>query len=443
MINDASASPEGRLDALRSLIAGADLGEFTAESNNHIHTIYSFSPYTPSMACLRGRQAGLQVVGSVDHDSIAAASEMREAASILGMGAVSGFECRAKIHSLADEESGNAPFADRKLNNPDSVGVAYLTVQAIPASRRDAVEAFLAPIRTARLERTRAMAEGANRLLEAQSVAPLDFEHDVVARSQFARGGTITERHLLFAMATRLIDHFGRGQALMTGLASMGVVLTDRQAQVLGDQANPYLDYDLLGTMKSAYLAEFYLQPERLEFGGELPDAATVVEFARSIGAVACYAYLGDVDASPTGDKKAERFEDAYLDELINYLVTVGFPAITYMPPRNTPAQLARLSELCRSRGLLEVSGVDINQPRQEFGCPELSQPTFAHLNETTWALVAHEILGEDPRYGLLDPRNPLAGIPLAERVGRYGDFGRRLARGDTPDAMVREMENL
>ena len=35
-------------------------------------------------------------------------------------------------------------------------------------------------------------------------------------------------------------------------------------------------------------------------------------------------AYLGDVGESPTGDKKAERFEDAYLDELMPALREMG-----------------------------------------------------------------------------------------------------------------------
>jgi len=46
------------------------------EVNNHIHTIYSFSPYTPSMAALRAWEAGLEAAGSVDHDSAEAAEEM-------------------------------------------------------------------------------------------------------------------------------------------------------------------------------------------------------------------------------------------------------------------------------------------------------------------------------------------------------------------------------
>lgn len=47
-------------------------------------------------------------------------------------------------------------------------------------------------------------------------------------------------------------------------------------------------------------------------------------------GGIAAYAYLGDVGNSVTGDKKAAKFEDDYLDELVGVLLELGFDAITY-----------------------------------------------------------------------------------------------------------------
>lgn len=442
VINDSAAKPDDRVAALRNLIDGGhQLPGFVEESNNHIHTCYSFSPYTPSMAALKGREVGLQVVGSVDHDSISAAAEMRDAAAICGMGAVTGFEIRAFFHSADDVALGHAPFADRKLNNPDSPGVAYLTVQGIPAWGRVRAEEFLAPIRAARLERTRAMTEAANQILADLGVPQLDFEQDVVGISQFAAGGTITERHLLFAMAKSLIDGVGRGKQLLEGLGGMGITIADPLVDVLGDETNRLLSYDLLGLLKAEYLSTFYIQPTRIVDGGELPDAADVVALAHEIGGIACYAYLGDISASPTGDKKAEKFEDEFLPELVDALTGLGFSAITYMPPRNTPEQLARIGDLASDAGLIEVSGVDINQPRQVFSCPQLQRAGYGHLNATTWALVVHEELSHlDPALGLLHPENPLAHLPLPERVAHYGALGPRLVAGASPESVAGDL---
>ena len=66
------------------------------------------------------------------------------------------------------------------------------------------------------------------------------------------------------------------------------------------------------------FLDGIFEQPDELE----CPDARSVVAFARSIGAVPAYAYLGDVGESPTGDKKAEKFEDDFLEELLDYVAS-------------------------------------------------------------------------------------------------------------------------
>jgi hypothetical protein len=98
------------------------------------------------------------------------------------------------------------------------------------------------------------------------------------------------------------------------------------------------------------------------------------------------------------------------------------------MPPRNTREQLARVRGLCTAHGLMEISGVDINSPRQSFNCPEVLRPDFMHLVDATWALIAHEklqALGD--RYGLFHPDNPLADRPLDGRIAAYASIGRRI----------------
>lgn len=418
--NDPALTPAQRIEALRATADREHFPSWVPESNNHIHTCFSFSPYTPTHAALLARRAGLKVVGSVDHDSIAAAAEMSEATRILGMGSVTGFEIRARFGQ-------GTPLGDRKLNNPDSVGVAYMTVQGVPAPMREKVAQWLAPKRAARLERTLAMAQRANRILADLGLEPFDPRLDMVGISQYANGGGITERHLLAAMASALIRGFGRGPSLVQGLDSMGVRIPDSLAHVMSDADNPHLMYDLLGVLKANYLDRIYIQPT-----DELPTSAEVVSFADSIGAIATYAYLGDVSASPTGDKKAEKFEDDFLDELFADMEDIGLRAVTYMPPRNTPEQLQRVHALALAHGMLEISGVDINQPRQRFTCEELRRQEFADLNEATWALVAHEALSSlDPALHLLGRTGRLSPDALAERIAQYAPLGRAIADGE------------
>jgi len=407
-----------RLAALRDIVrrtgkAAPPVGAH--EVNNHVHTFYSFSPYSPTAAAERARAAGLLAVGVMDHDSLAGAPEMREAGEILGIATTCGFELR--VNATGTRLEG------RKLNNPDSPNVLYMTVHGIPSRSDAAVCQFLKPIQAARQARSRLMVEGLGSVLPGYGIDSLDWHADVWEASRAAEGGSITERHILYAVARKVVQKAGTGKQLVSFLHdSVGLALSPRLESWLGDESNPSLLYDLLGLLKSSFLSKVFIQPDE----AECVPVREAVRFAEQIGAIPCYAYLGDVTDSPTGDKKAERFEDSFLDELMAECKRLGFRAITYMPPRNTLAQLQRVQRLCAQHGFMEISGVDINSPRQSFNCPELTRPEFAHLLDATWALIAHERMVEsDERRGLFHPANPLAGLTLAERIREYARIGR------------------
>ena len=427
-INDPKIDPAARLDALRSWEAARKKTTALAggtmpggEINNHIHTIYSFSPYTPCMAALLAREAGLCAAGSVDHDSIAAANEMIAACAILGIGGCVGFEMRVSFKNGAD----GGPFAHRKINSPDLEGYAYMTVQGVPASAIVKAAEFLTPVRRIRLERTKAMTIAANAALREAGLTEINFDADILAASKYAEGGGITERHLLAAVAEKLILKYGRGPDIVDGLgAALGIKASPKIAAVLSDAGNPHYLYDLLGILKSEFLPRIYIQPDDNEC---IPDARATA-FADSVGAIPAYAYLGDVVESPTGDKKAEKFEDDYIEELFAEISRLGYKAFTYMPPRNTPEQLRTVRRLCAKWGFMEISGVDINSSRQSFNCPEVLRDEFRHLLDTTWALIAHERLASvDPRFGLFSPENPFAGAELSQRIAAYAAAGKKL----------------
>jgi hypothetical protein len=269
------------------------------------------------------------------------------------------------------------------------------------------------------------MVEKLNGILPKYGLEPIDFRREIYNRSCAAQGGSITERHILSAMARKIERKKGRGEPLVRFcISDLGLSLSSRIEQALLDRDNPHYHYDLLGVLKSSFLDQIYIQPG--------PDEVVpVIEFLRfgnSIHAIPVYAYLGDVAESPTGDKKAEKFEDAFLEELLAEIRRLGFKGVTYMPPRNTLEQLLRLQRLCKENGLLEISGVDINSSRQSFNCPILLEPAFRHLVTATWALIAHELLAThlDEKWAFFHPQNPYAAIPLEERTMKYAEIGKR-----------------
>jgi len=389
----------------------------TDEVNNHVHTIYSFSPYSPSMVVYLAWKAGLKAVGIMDHNSVSGCKELIEACKIIGISSTVGCELRVNFSHTAVE--------GKKLNHPGSENIGYIAIYGIPESRLPEVRKFLVPIQIARNKRNQAMVSKLNKLIKNYDIGEIDFEKEVYNISQAQEGGCITERHILYAFAKKIIQRAGKGRKLIIFLQdNLGIELSKKIKEFLLDENNQYYLYDLLGILKSACLDKIFIQPNYKE----CISVYEAVNFCNSINAIPAYAYLGDVSDSPTGDKKAEKFEDDFVEELIPELKKIGFKAITYMPPRNTLTQLLRLQRLCKKYELMEISGVDINSPRQSFNCPIILRSEFAHLIEATWALIAHEKLANyNEKYGLFNSRNPLKDKPLKERIRIYSEIGRRI----------------
>ncbi len=342
--------------------------------NNHIHTTYSFSPYSPTAAVYAARMEGLCTAGIIDHDSISGAREFLEAAALVDIPVTIGMECRATM--------AGTRLQGRRTNNPDQVGVSYMTIQSVPHDQIDRLNAFFAPYRTARDVRNRQMIEKINALLGED----LDYDRDVLPLSMHHEGGGVTERHLMYALAQKMVARAGKGQGMVEYLASIGLTLSEKQKAQMLDTAYPFYEYDLLGILKSAFVPQIYV-----DAADECPTVAALVDLCREIDAYLCYAYLGDVGDSVTGDKKAQKFEDDYLEDVFECLKETGVKAVTYMPTRNTPAQLKRLRGLCEQYGMFQISGEDINSPRQSFVIRAMEDPQFQNLIDATWQLIEHE----------------------------------------------------
>lgn len=376
-------SKEERLENLRALLPRASFPPMVPQYiNNHIHTTYSFSPYSPTAAVYAARAEGLCTAGIIDHDSIAGAREFLAAAELAGMPATIGMECRVDMAGTRLE--------GRRTNNPDQVGVSYMTIQSVPHDKIDLLDRFFAPLREARNRRNRAMVERINTLVPD---AGLDFDRDVLPLSMAAEGGGVTERHLMYALAKKLTAQSGRGEGAIARLEAMGLTLSEKQSAQMLDTAYPFYEYDLLGILKSAFVPKIYIDAAE-----ECPKLADVVRLCREADACLCYAYLGDVAESVTGDKKAQKFEDDYLEDVFQCLREEGVWAVTYMPTRNTPVQLERLRGLCEAYGMFQVSGEDINSPRQSFVIRAMENPLFQNLIDATWHLIDHETTGKSIR---------------------------------------------
>jgi len=412
-----SADRRVRLEGLAEIMetnksgikAGDDNISASRDVNSHIHTIYSFSPYSPSAAVYHSLKAGLVTTGIMDHDSVAGAREFIEAGSICKMPVTVGAELRISFAGTAIE--------GRRINNPDQDTVAYVAFHGIPHSEIDAVADFFVPIGKARERRNRAMTGRINELLSDPDIH-IDYDNDVLPISMKHEGGSVTERHLLFALACKITGKFSKGSAVPEVLKDLGIIPKGRSLEYLEDRLNPQYEYDLLNVLKGSMVEKFYLPAT-----DECVPVSEAAAFAKKHGIVLAYAYLGDVTDSVTGDKKAQKFEDDYLELLFKIIADAGFDSVTYMPSRNTSEQLSGIRELCNRYGLFQISGEDINQPRQKFVCEAMRSSEFSNLYDSAWALIGHELEAtNDKERGMFSPKSIEKFPDLQNRITEFRD---------------------
>ena len=381
--------------------------------NNHIHTTYSFSPYSPSKAAWMAFISGLSTAGIMDHDSVGGIREFIEAGRIINIATTVGMELRVDM-------SGTR-LDGKKINNPDQDGVAYVAMHGIPHGQLDKVSSFIKPYQNERNKRNKLMVKNINALIKDYEIN-LDFEKDVLPISMFNDGGTVTERHILYALSKRLISRYGKGKKLVTFLKdSLRIQIVPKLEQLLTDDKNEYYDYDLLGVLKRDFVEMFYIPADK-----ECPHITDFIRLCDETGSISAYAYLGDVGVSVTGDKKKQKYEDDYLDLLFEEITRLGFKAVTYMPSRNTKEQLLRVREFCDRYGLFQISGEDINSPRQKFICSALKDEMFENLKDAAWALIGHEkAASSDLDKAMFSPASNGKFMDLNDRIGYYKSIGK------------------
>ena len=203
--------------------------------NNHIHTFYSFSPYSPSKAVWLAYLAGLKTAGIMDHDSVSGSKEFIRAGEIVGIATTNGVECRASFEKTK--------IAGRRINNPDQKGVAYIAIHAIPHRNIDKVSEFFAPYRQERNKRNRAMTQKINDITGGGDLF-LDFDRDILPISKANEGGSITERHLLYALALKITQKYGKGAPVLDLLSVLDIEADKRAKEYLSDSSNPHYEYD-------------------------------------------------------------------------------------------------------------------------------------------------------------------------------------------------------
>jgi uncharacterized protein (TIRG00374 family) len=382
-----------------------------------LKTEFSSMPYKPAYLAYRLHESGCQIAGIADNDTLSGAKEFSEACKILDMRCLIGVEVKTYI---SRNKKRNI-----RINNINQKDIVNLCMTCIQSQHIDKINNWLKKYRERRDERNKKMLELINKKYKYYGIA-LDYESDVISLSQHGQDGTVTEWHLVYALAQKLIERFGRGQILLRFLTSeLMIPLTEKMRQNLLDVTdNKIYIYDLANILRSE-IKNFYIDAEE--------ECCSILEFikiAKDTGAVVVYPYVGDIIQYVMGEYRVEKFEDSYLEELISELKELGVHAVSYEPSRLTDEQVKRISEICEKYAMLQLSGETIYSVRQKFSSDILSDAKYAVLVNNAWALAGNvKAIESGKESGIFSPstieKYPQlsARIMIYSTLGKYGKF--------------------
>lgn len=405
-------SARKRIAAVRRLAAldrGAEAESLPVprenDSNLHIHTFYSYSPYSPSQAAYLCYRNGLSGAGIMDHDTLSGAKEFVKACKILGLFHTAGFDFRVRLKP------------DKNCEHPLSTdGYTYIAVYGVPKKEIKKVNAWLSEDRAARVARNRKFAESVNRFFEKENIA-VDFAADVLPSTRYKEGGSVTERHILRAAAGKIAEKYGRGAETPAFLRRAGFAVDDDLFALLSDPDNPFYLDDLTTALKEG-AAAFGVGSRR-----EAVDMPDVVGRLENFGAIVSYLFFGNLDEISRGESEEEK-----LEYLVLGVKELGFNAMSVKLSRIGRETLLRLAALCEKHSLFLLPGTAVNSPRQPFGNDLLETEEFRFLADASWAVVGHGKMSDyNLEDGMFSAKAKKRCPSLADRVLLYAEIGRKI----------------
>jgi hypothetical protein len=311
---------------------------------------------------------------------------------------------------------------DIRINNMYQTDTVNLYMACIPAEALPRVQQWADGFRVKANERLSRMLAGINKKYKSYGIR-IDFDRDVLPLSLFAEGGTATEYHLIAALAKKLVERFGRGQILLRFLThELKVTLTEKMKSGVLD----------VSAGARAYLLDIanVLKPEIKNFYIDAADErCSILEFlkmAKEVSAIAVYPYMGDIISVVMGEYYVEKYEDSFLEELIEELKALGVQGVSYEPSRLKPEQLSAIRSVCERNDMLQLSGETVYTPQQSFEDATLEDIGLSYLAESGWALAGSCKATETDTEGGIMSRQTVEKYPeLSTRILIYSNLGK------------------
>lgn len=351
-----------RLHALKALKKRGDLTSLNkAGGNIQIHTSYSFSPYTPSMAAFMAHKFSLKVAGILDSYSISGAKEFISACKILDLTYSVGLELRGDFSEIDIPYSNIALFgiAEKKFSK---------------------LSDYLEKFRKYQVQNVKSTISAVNKKVEACGIT-ISFKDDVLPIIQNKRDKVLLSKYVYFALADKMIAKFGQGEKCCDFLREkLNMEISELEASLLADQTNPFYIYDLANIISDNYIV----------FGAEkhYEKAEKIITLGHSVGAICSFEYA--LHKFTKNLSQTELIE--YNRKLIKNLKAMGFDAVSFDPSKLPEAVLNDFVSQLKNNEMLLVSLSRVEFPRRRFDEIKATGALKSKMIEAMYVIVGSEI---------------------------------------------------
>lgn len=387
-----SPSVKKRLGAIAKIKKELPLKEKEKEEsvNLQIHTSYSFSPYTPSMAAYMAYRFSLTVAGILDDYTVAGANEFIKACKTLGITYSVGMNLRCDF--------------GRKKCNVSLLGIAERYF--------DKVEKATEGLRAKQKDNLFSSIDAINRRIKKYGME-ISFEKDVKPLMKKSASKVFLSKYAFYATALKIIEKFGKGEVVADLVLAEGLELTQNEVGLLRDLTNPYYEYDL---------AKILLENDALLNAKKVyPSPEEVVAIGKRVGAVCCFEY----DALRNRKELSAAEKIKYNADLVKQLKSLGFSAIAFDPTKFSELVLKQFLCEVKNAEMLALNLTKVEFPRRRFDCIRIGGEAEKTLIENAFVIVGSE-MSENSKdsYGFTSETVNLSfqdRVKLFARIGRKG----------------------
>lgn len=376
-----------RLRAIKKLAQSRNDVRYSDDSLLSIHTDYSFSPYTPSLACFMADKFGLRLAGIMDNYTLTGADEFIKASRILGVTYSTGVQVRASFD-----------FLNGAFYNVSIMGIAKRFFKEVQKN--------LIPFKEKQMANVMATCEEINSRFSAYGVQ-IDCKKDVFSQAKKTKNRVYLSKYAYFALSKKLKNAFSK-EKVCDILTNLGLNLTDDELKLLTVENNNYYEYDLANAL--------FKYRDKFSAKKSYCKAEMVTELAKKCGAI-CSFEFEIVDSLQNTEENRK-----FLLDLIDNLKKIGFSGLSFNPSKMDDELKEVVYQKLESVEMLPFLLSPIEFPRQDFQFRFNDEKSKMLMKRSSYVVVGSEMSENQTGEGFL---NSTLNASFSEKVQLFAKIGR------------------